>query len=186
MSQQIKKQHTTTQWSGGETTELYIFPEGSNYKNGDYQFRLSTATVEIEESTFTPLPGVDRTLIVLEGEMQLDHKNHHSALLKPLNVDVFKGDWTTRSKGRCVDFNLMCKEGTKGTVKGYSLDQNTELKLNLDGQMNFIYLYKGLIEINETELNAGELFVSDALYLLNISTKEDSTYIVVNIYQLDN
>lgn len=74
MIHQIKKQHTTTKWSGGETTELFIYPENANYKAGNYQFRLSTATVEIEASTFTPLPGVDRTLIVLEGEMQLDHK----------------------------------------------------------------------------------------------------------------
>lgn len=182
MSQQIKKQHTTTQWSGGETTELYIFPEGSNYKNGNYQFRLSTATVEIEESTFTPLPGVDRTLILLEGEMQLNHENHHSALLKPLDVDVFKGDWTTRSKGRCVDFNLMCKEGTKGTVKGYSLDQNEELKLNLDGKMNFIYLYKGLIEVNGREIKSGELFILNSPISENIiNAQSQSLFVVVRI-----
>lgn len=55
----------------------------------------------------------------------------------------------------------MCKEGTTGTVKGYSLDQNNEFKLDLDGKMNFIYLYKGAIEIDETEIQSGNLVIFD-------------------------
>ena len=66
-----KEEQTTIRWSGGLSTELYIFPEDSEYVERNFKYRLSTATVEIEQSVFTPLPGVDRTLMVLEGEMKL-------------------------------------------------------------------------------------------------------------------
>ena len=56
----------TAKWSGGLTTELFIYPEGSAYSERNFDFRLSTATVEIETSVFTPLPHVQRTLMVLE------------------------------------------------------------------------------------------------------------------------
>jgi environmental stress-induced protein Ves len=41
----------TAKWSGGETTELFISPEGSSYKKRDFDFRLSTATVEVNQSS---------------------------------------------------------------------------------------------------------------------------------------
>jgi environmental stress-induced protein Ves len=55
-------------WSGGITTQLAIYPKDANYKKQNFQFRISTATVEIEESVFTKLPGVSRKLMILNGE----------------------------------------------------------------------------------------------------------------------
>lgn len=179
---QLKKNHTTTQWSGGQTTELYIYPENADYKTGNYLFRLSTATVEVEESTFTSLPGVDRTLMVLEGEMELEHKGHHSSLLGPLDSDLFKGDWITKSKGKCVDFNLMCKSGTQGEVKGYSLDENSALKINLRGAMNFIFLYNGAIKVDGLVMNSGELLIYDSPSPeTNIKTHQSGRLVTVSI-----
>lgn len=182
MSHQLKKNHITTKWSGGETTELYIYPENAQYKTGNYLFRLSTATVEVEESTFTPLSGVDRTLMVLEGEMKLVHEGYHEALLVPLETDQFKGDWITRSEGKCVDFNLMCKEGTKGEVKGYSLSQGSNLNLDLTGQMNFIFVYSGMVQIDGIAAKKGQLLILDANpSSITIIAKEESIIIHVSI-----
>jgi len=156
MNYSIKNKHLTTKWSGGETTELCIFPEDADYKKGNYQFRISTATVEIETSTFSALPGVDRTLMVLDGKMQLNHEGHHSSTLSPMETDEFKGDWTTHSIGTCVDFNLMCKSGAKGKVKGYHLNANKNLNLNLKGSKHFLYIYKGTLEIDNKQINTGD------------------------------
>ncbi|NVJ46483.1 MAG: HutD family protein [Cytophagia bacterium] len=182
MSHHLKKNHITTNWSGGETTELYIYPENAQYKTGNYLFRLSTATVEVEESTFTPLWGVDRTLMVLEGEMKLVHEGYHEALLGPLYSDQFKGDWITRSEGKCVDFNLMCKGETKGEVKGYNLSEGENLSLDLNGRMNFIFVYQGMIEIDGIAVEEGNLSILDTnSNSASILANEKSVFIEVSV-----
>lgn len=182
MSHRLKKNHIITKWSGGETTELFIFPEDAQYKEGNYQFRLSTATVEVEESVFTSLPDVDRTLMVLEGKMELIHLNQHSSLLGPLDVDQFKGSWVTESKGQCVDFNLMCKGGTEGEVKGYNLSQGENLMLDLSGRMNFTFVYQGMIELKGERINKGELFIANSPSSdMSILALTPSILVLVNI-----
>ena len=65
-------------WAGGTTTELSIAPENGNYQSRDFLWRLSSATVELEESTFTSLPDFDRIILTLEGEMDICHDDHGS------------------------------------------------------------------------------------------------------------
>ena len=48
-------------WSGGQTTQLFLSPEGGSYPDRTFDFRLSTATVEVEKSNFTDLTGYHRT-----------------------------------------------------------------------------------------------------------------------------
>ncbi|WP_165836047.1 HutD/Ves family protein [Marinifilum breve] len=178
----IKKEHHTSKWAGGETTELYIYPEDTQYKKGDFLFRISSATVEIEESAFTPLPGVDRILMVLDGQMKLEHENHHTKLLADLDSDHFSGEWTTLSKGKCTDFNLMCKSGSKGNVKGFNLIENAEQQIDMDGKINFIFLYKGSIEINGHRLSDGDMLIVDSPSLNNtITANQESKFVMVNI-----
>jgi environmental stress-induced protein Ves len=61
----------TVEWSAGTTTQLYISPDGANFQSDNYDFRVSVARVIEPESTFTSLPGVERLLMVLEGEQEL-------------------------------------------------------------------------------------------------------------------
>jgi len=106
----------TTKWTGGSTTELYIHPPIANYVVGNFNFRISSATVEIEKSNFTtlPLPEVSRQLMVLSGSIKVSHKNHHEIQLNKNEIDSFDGSWETSAIGTCVDFNLMTKGNTKG------------------------------------------------------------------------
>lgn len=180
----IKKEHLTSNWAGGKTTELYIFPEDSQYKNGDFLFRVSTATVETEESTFTPLPGVDRMLMVLEGQVELEHENHHTKVLTPLETDHFQGEWTTVSRGTCIDFNLMCKSGTKGSLKGFDVAEGTEHTIDFEGKINLIFLYKGLIEMNEARLSQGDLLIVESAPSPIVRALQHSIFVVVNINEL--
>ncbi|MEZ4937997.1 MAG: HutD family protein [Crocinitomicaceae bacterium] len=181
----IRNQHNTTSWSGGTTTELFIYPESSDYKKGDYLFRLSTATVEIEESSFTPLPGVARTLMVLEGEMELIHEGHHHSKLSPLDFDVFEGGWHTQSKGKCVDFNLMCKKGANGELKGFKPSKNEVLELIFDGLMNFLYVFSGTLEIDGKLISTGDFIEFDS-NSKNVVTRaqEDSLFVQISLIKL--
>jgi len=90
-------------WSGGTTTELFIYPPAANYAQRNFDFRLSTATVEMEKSEFTRLPGYARKLMVLAGETTLHHQHQHTKTLQKFAVDAFEGNWKTTAAGTCTD-----------------------------------------------------------------------------------
>ena len=130
----------TKKWSGGNTTELFIYPPTADFGKCNFDFRISTATVEVEKSNFTPLPNVSRHLMVLEGEIAISHKNHHSLNLTKNEIDSFEGSWETTSIGTCVDFNLMTTENTKGILSSISMKANETIQSNLVS-INEFYMY---------------------------------------------
>lgn len=134
-------------WSGGQTNQLYIWPEGSDFKSGDFQFRISTATVEVGESVFTKLQDVDRTLIVLDGQITLDHQDHHQKTLNPFEMDHFSGNWETVSKGYCTDFNLMTKGNATSKVSVINLKAGISSQVNIEGDQFFIYSHNKNISL---------------------------------------
>lgn len=112
-----KQDYVISQWSGGSTTQLAIFPPAAIYAQRDFLWRLSSATVELERSDFTPLPDYQRYITVLEGSMTLTHDNGDPVSLAPGQVHGFDGGSATRSVGRCTDFNLMVRKGAcQGTL----------------------------------------------------------------------
>lgn len=114
----------TGKWSGGETTEFAIYPEKAKYIDRDFVWRLSSASVDVEESTFTKLPDFDRILMVLEGEAVLAHGKERTVKLTALEQDSFSGDAGTKSFGKIKDYNLIMKKGCSGSLKVYDV-QNT-------------------------------------------------------------
>ena len=147
----------TAEWSGGTTTQLYIFPKTADYKKMDFDFRISTATIEIEKSTFTKLPGVKRTLMVLDGTLELEHKGQYSTILEAFEKDSFSGDWDTTSGGMAEDFNLMIRNPElNGFVRHIQLSKKKTLTLQTE-KHGFIYIYRGTLLLHEdTELTTGD------------------------------
>jgi uncharacterized protein len=144
--------YQTHSWSGGKTTELYIYPEDSQYKNLDFLFRLSRATIEQEETYFTPLAGVKRSLMLLEGELTLTHEKQEPKALERFEVDDFVGDWHTRSVGKAQDFNLMCRQGANGTLKKRILKNARPRRFWQENAITdykavAYYVYEGEIEV---------------------------------------
>jgi hypothetical protein len=95
---------------GGSTTELLIEPPGATLAGG-FLWRISTALVPAS-GPFSPFPGIDRTLLLLEGRgLELDFGGHGRVLLdEPLRPVAFSGDWTAVGRlldGPCRDFNVM-------------------------------------------------------------------------------
>ncbi|WP_153721141.1 HutD/Ves family protein [Sporosarcina cascadiensis] len=124
--QLIKKdEQITKEWSGGDTTQLAIYPEDAQYTKRNFLWRISTAQVEAEESDFTPLPDIDRLIMVIEGEMTLQHEGHHRVHLTPYEQDRFNGGWTTRSYGKVRDFNLMLGEGCDGELDAITIEKDS-------------------------------------------------------------
>lgn len=109
----------TAAWSGGTTTELFLYPETGSYAARDFLFRISSATVDLAESDFTALPGVERYITPLEGSFTLTHPGLPPVELAPLAAPYrFPGDIPTHCVGRATDFNLMLK-GCQGVMELY-------------------------------------------------------------------
>ena len=160
--------YTTTKWSGGKTSELFIYPEGSNFKQGDFSLRISIATVEVDSSDFTPLPDVHRTLMVLDGTLKLEHAGHHSCELQPFEQDKFSGDWSTKSWGKVTDFNVMTKNDTKTIVQKIDLIANETLALTAAFDLQFIYVQSGEIQIGELIVSKGNSIVINNLSYVKV------------------
>lgn len=108
----IKREHCpVSYWSGGQTLEIAIMPPESLYTNRDFLWRVSSATVEVEESDFTPLPDYQRWLVLLEGSLLLSHGGERPFQLEPYSVHAFDGGEATHALGCCRDFNLMLRKG---------------------------------------------------------------------------
>lgn len=106
----------TSEWSGGTTTEMAIYPNSSKYLKRDFVWRISSATCDLDSSDFSLLPDYDRVLMVLEGETVLSYDGERSVKLGELEQDSFDGAWRTRSFGKMRDFNLMVRKGCDGFV----------------------------------------------------------------------
>ena len=133
-------------WSGGITTQLAIWPEGADYASRKFDWRISSAVVEEDESTFTKLPGIHRWLMLLSGGIELTHESMETKFMKPLaDVSEFEGEWTTTSKGRCVDFNLMTAKGFSGATAAVPAGKS---RLKLPGS-SCPKCWKGILSVTD-------------------------------------
>ena len=135
--------YLTTQWSGGTTTQLAIAPRGAVYADRDFLWRLSSATVELDESDFTALPAYDRVISTLRGDMTLTHNGGERLTLHPYEVHTFSGADDTHSWGRCTDFNLMLRRGQcRGCVTAHFPHGAETLTLH-EGETALLYCGEG-------------------------------------------
>ena len=156
-----EKDYKISRWSGGDTTELYLYPEDGDYKSGNFQLRISSATVDVDRSEFTSLPGVERYLMIFQGHLDMVHGEEEKVSLEPYEVDRFDGEVPTVSYGRVVDFNLMLKNGAKGKMEALCLEAGQEYEITPDENENFlaVYVREGEVYIGDTVLRANELGV---------------------------
>lgn len=169
--------YQTSEWSGGSTTQLYISPANASYTERNFDFRISSAKVEVPESTFTALPNVNRKLMVLEGEITLNHKNpvrtgtggQHSKTLEKYEVDTFNGDWETTAKGICTDFNIMTTGNQTSELSHMQLLANHYKTLTIEENYHTICLY----------LHSGSIYVEINNKLYNL--KKESLLVLSNI-----
>ncbi len=123
-----ERDYVTTKWSGGTTTQLAIAPEGAVYADRNFLWRLSSARVEDEHSTFTPLPDYNRLISVREGELKMKVGSAEAENLDILQVLPFDGAVPVESWGKCTDFNLMLRKGRcSGLLQTFVLEGGSSL-----------------------------------------------------------
>lgn len=98
-------------WSGGISSQYYIYPEGADRSTGEYALIVTSATVELEESVFSDYTGFDRVIMSLTEAYDLIHGDQESHHLQPFEPHAFTGEEKTVSKGVYTDCNLIMKRG---------------------------------------------------------------------------
>ena len=176
------------QWSGGTSTELYIYPPQASFAQREFNYRLSIATLNDEHSVFTSLPAVNRTLMLLSGALELHHQEHHHKTLLPFDQDTFLGDWHTESFGTGSDFNLMTKADTQGTLKSLHLltDESMLMPQMAENKQHFLYCYKGQFQAQSSNqvlrVKANELLLigKEAIEIM-AQKPSDLVYVVLTL-----
>lgn len=192
-------------WSGGTTEQIFIYPANAVYKNMDFLFRISRASVEISPSEFTQLPGIHRFIMPLDNELVLTHDNVTDIRLRPFETYGFSGDKDTISKSPAKDFNLMISEGIKGDMRAVYLEAGKpfiysptksaediiecgENRKNESAEKYFTGFYTpdlGVIIKNEDtaiDLPANSLFLSESASEITLVSEMDSHIIMINIW----
>ena len=180
-----KDEFLTSEWSGGTTTEIAIYPKDSIYGEKNFTWRLSSAKVEMEESNFTSLPGINRIIMVLEGRLKLEHIGHHECTLEPFQQDSFSGSWETKSYGKVVDFNLMMNHQCDGKLEPIVIKKDEKKRIILKANEKYqkrtqtIYCVSGEVKIYI--LNGETLYLNQGdAALLTIGNFQELEYAISN------
>lgn len=97
----------------GWTNEVAVSPDGATLEDA-FDWRLSIAEVEAD-APFSPLPGIERTIVLLDGEgMRLAGPAGETMLDRRGQSHSFAGDEAIDCRlvgGACRDFNVMTRRG---------------------------------------------------------------------------
>ena len=165
-----EENYSVSRWTGGKTRELAIYPAKSKYLDRDFIWRLSSATVEQDESDFSRLPDYDRVLMVLEGSVVLTYDGKKTVRLGELEQDSFDGAAMTKSFGRITDFNLMVRKGSEGKLdlirpEAEAISYGDTLEGNSKCRTHALYCKEGYCIVNageeQTMVNPGQLFIME-------------------------
>jgi environmental stress-induced protein Ves len=97
---------TTSDWSGGRTTQLYIYPEDAVFGHDRFDLRVSIASVDKEQTVYTPFPTYMRSLHVISGSIILSSANWEKALPSGENL-LFSGDEKVNCLGTSQNLNVI-------------------------------------------------------------------------------
>lgn len=184
-------------WSGGTSTELYIYPRNSLESARDFDFRISTADITLEHSILAKYKGYMRQIMLLKGEMKILHEGFHTVTLDEFGQDYFKGDWNTQAYGKCVDLNLIYKNEYEGGLEPlrikdkvnfnikkvtgfYCLEDDIRIKItqNCEEILNLELKEKDFLFFRDDKNDSEQDYVVGLEYTNNIETEENKVVII--------
>ncbi len=173
-----EKDLVVTKWSGGETTQLAISPENATLQDRNFEWRISSAKVDLETSDFSDFSGYKRVIMPLDNDVVLTHdtpSGRLNVLLSAFEQNIFDGAWKTTSKGIMTDFNVIFKPHLCPKIQVNTLKVN-ESYTNSNHESIF-FLYKGEVEIEGKAIHAKAIFFTHNILKFNIL--KESTLISV-------
>lgn len=182
-----KNELITSEWSGGTTTELFIYPDDTTYQLRNFDVRISTATVGIEEAAFTSLPGFQRTLLVIHGQLIMKHEKGGETTkirLESLQQAGFSGDWKTTGYGKVTDFNVMCSSACSSVTVVQKLIENEVIKIVNQPFRFLVYLLNGTLTLAGQLIKSGDVIIGDSSDQIPIIAVTDAEIVLVYIQRI--
>lgn len=162
----------------GTTSEYAVWPAGSSFERGDYDWRLSATRVEAE-GPFSFFPDCERILTVTSGAgLVLEHgEAAPRARLRRLEPYRFSGDWPTRAAlvaGPVADFNVILRrERARADVSALALGARRAREL-LRSTQAFVHVLAGRLVARVTgEEEPFELGAGESLWLRGLAGGEE-------------
>ena len=151
-----------SKWGGGITTQLFISPEGATLEDRDFDWRISSATVETEESDFTLFEGYERILIPLKGKLEMEHQTPNGVIQQ--NVDEFElarfsGSWTTKGVGKLTDFNVIFRPNYHPKVHVTHFAEDTTIIT--EESVGLLFLREGACRVDGKSIQAPAVLLND-------------------------
>ncbi|AEA44358.1 HutD family protein [Fluviicola taffensis] len=175
-------QFKVAKWAGGVTTELFIFPENASVTARDFDWRISSAVVEEEESDFSLFEGYERILIPLTGDLEMIHQIPTGELIQKVSkfeLARFDGNWQTKGKGKLTDFNFIFKSKFNPKVELIFGKKNLPLEIKISPIA--FYLYEGSIQLNNECFNSPVLMMDFSPEDLIINCLTDCIFVCVQL-----
>lgn len=167
---------TTSRWTGGTTTELALFPAGASYQERNFDFRISSATVETEQSEFTDLSGYNRILMVLDGQLEMRHEigtEQCCVQLSELQQSHFDGAWKTTGFGKVTDFNVIFRYGLKAEL------HIKTVPFEIQNRAAVLYIQNGKAAVNEQFIESGDVCIVEVTDAVRVTPIETAVLLVV-------
>lgn len=142
----------------GFTDEISIHPEGSEFKNSDFLWRLSTARIE-KSSPFSVFPDHDRILVLVDGPgMRLTHTFDEGVSEEVVDLSLlepyeFPGDIASRCElesAGVTDFSVFFKKGeVEASVEVLEV-ADEELAFTPRGRVDFLFVASGTVDVESS------------------------------------
>jgi environmental stress-induced protein Ves len=161
----------------GETLELFRLPD--HHSPDDFLIRLSMAWIKTS-GPFSNFPGIDRHLILIEGEkLELERESGDLLNLRKYGIVSFAGEEKMGSQvsDPCRDFNIMVKRGWKeAKIKVLHLPKKGTLMVSSN---SYLYQLNGELKYQNVTKAAETLWqISSDIEIESLS---DSTSILINL-----
>ena len=142
---------------GGQTTQLAVFPEKADFES--FMWRLSMAAAR-EDGPFSRFEGIDRTLLILEGQGVILHRPSKADITLNAHTEpfVFAGEepvTMTLVDGPILDFNVMTRR-TRCRHSVSSLRPTTVLTVPAENAVRVLFCRNGSATVGNTSLRARE------------------------------
>lgn len=147
-------------WDGGKTYEYCIFPPQSQYAERNFDFRISSASIEKSPSNFTQFEAYTRFLIMLDGRLEII-RNGKTEVFECNELFQFDSADEIQSFSIGNDFNWMVRT------------DKFESKMIFDFTLHSNFYFQFVFALTPTEVLVEEkTYFLDAFDLLVIENPE--------------
>lgn len=153
----------------GQTAEIAISPKGSDFRDGNFKWRISSARIE-SENQFSQFPTYSRILTILSGEGLLINNQE----LGPFEIFEFEGE----DKIECVpvsgpveDLNVIfLRDRYRASIQLLNVTEKLDCKL--EPGVHFFLPLVSRVTIDEIEFSSPDLLKVEGSGNLVISAQD--------------